>query len=88
MSTQNGRNLSQELFFPIPLNQNVDIIENVKKIINLNKELKNTNTLKGIKLLQGQIDFISSKINQLIYQLFGLTDDEVKIIENSLIKEF
>ena len=74
--------------FPIPLNQNEDIIENVKKIINLNKELKNTNTPKGIKLLQGQIDFISSKINQLVYQLYGLTDDEVKIIENSLIKEF
>jgi len=74
--------------FPIPLNQNADIIENVKKIINLNKELKNTNTPKGIKLLQGQIDFISSKINQLVYELYGLTDDDAKIIENSLNKEF
>jgi hypothetical protein len=33
--------------------------------------------------LQHQIDAIDRQIDQLVYQLYGLTDDEIKIVEEA-----
>ena len=32
-------------------------------------------------LIQRQIDFTDSQIDKLVYELYGLTDDEIKIVE-------
>ena len=65
--------------------------ENKKELINLSKELqklysnfKNTKTPNERKLIQKQIDLTDHKINELIYQLYDLTDDEIKIIEENI----
>ncbi len=65
--------------------------ENKKELINLSKELqklysnfKNTKTPNERKLIQKQIDLTDHKINELIYQLYDLTDDEIKIIEEHI----
>lgn len=34
--------------------------------------------------LQSQIEEIDSEINQLVYSLYGLTDEEIAIVEESL----
>lgn len=36
-----------------------------------------------IKPLQKEIQELESKINQLVYELYGLTTEEIDIIENS-----
>ena len=41
-------------------------------------------SLEIIEPLQREIKEIDDKINQLVYELYDLTDDEIEIIENSL----
>lgn len=54
------------------------------KMLKLNKQLNITKTPKEKKLLEKQIEMTDQKINQLVYDLYGLTDEEIEIIENSL----
>lgn len=70
--------------FPIPLNNNSKIIKNVEEILNLNKKLQNCKTPKEKRILEVQISKTEEKINQLVYELYGLTDEEIDIIEESL----
>ena len=72
--------------FPIPLNQSLELIKNVQKIINLNKELQIVKTPQEEKLLKIQIDKVDKEINSSVYELYGLSNDEIDIIEKSLNK--
>ena len=45
-------------------------------------ELFEENKKKAIKL-QTQIDTIEKEINQMVYGLYGLTDEEIEIVETS-----
>ena len=65
-------------------NIEIKLIELVKKIINLNDKLYQTETPTERKLLQKQIDITDKKINELVYELYDLTPEEIDIIENSL----
>lgn len=42
---------------------------------------------EGIKIdqLQSPIDFCEQRINEIVYELYGLTKDEIKVIETNLI---
>lgn len=51
------------------------------KITTLNQQLRNTNTPTERKLLQKQIEHTDKKINELVYELYDLTEEEIKIIE-------
>ena len=62
-----------------------EISKLVEKMLDLNYELINTNLSKHKKLLKTQIDLIDNKIDQLVYGLYNLTEEEIEIIENSLI---
>ncbi len=73
------------LQFPVPdLNNKTgqEIGSSVEKLIKLNEELQNTKTPNGIEQLKSQIEFFENKINQLVYQLYELTPEEIKIVEN------
>ncbi len=50
----------------------------------LNSELDNAKNPKEKKLLKQDIQFNESKVNQLVYELYGLNDDEIKIIEDNV----
>lgn len=70
---------------PIPKNvsskQENEIIKLVEQILQLNKE-KQTATLSSQKeQLQHRIEYAEDKINQIIYAIYDLTADEIKIIE-------
>ncbi|HLD59071.1 MAG TPA: N-6 DNA methylase [archaeon] len=70
---------------PIAKTESVKIVHLVDKMLALNKRLseigeKNTAETKDIK---GKIDGLDKEINQEVYQLYGLTKTEIKIIENS-----
>lgn len=70
---------------PIPKNisskQENEIIHLVEQLLALNKD-KQTATLSSQKeQLQHRIEYAEDKINQIIYDLYDLTAEEIKIIE-------
>ncbi len=49
----------------------------------LNKQLATCNTPTEKTLLQRQIDTTDRQIDALVYELYGLTDEEIKLVEGS-----
>lgn len=47
-------------------------------------QLQNTNTPTERKLLQKQIELTDQKINELVYQLYDLTEEEIRILEENI----
>ncbi len=59
-------------------------IENlVIKMLRLYRHLYNARTLHDKKFLQRQIDATDKQIDQLVYELYGLTDEEIRIVEET-----
>jgi len=53
----------------------------VEQILQLNKEKLETRLDSKSEQLQTRIDYCEDKINELVYQLYNLSDDEIKIVE-------
>ena len=53
----------------------------VYDIISLNKEKQQTTLPEKLEQLQHRIDYTDDKINKLVYELYGLTEEEIKIVE-------
>ena len=82
-------NLSKEYLSEIPikkitLENQMHFIELTEKMMNLHEKLLICKTPQEEKLLKIQIDKVDEQINARIYELYGLNDDEIDIIENSL----
>jgi len=59
------------------------IIQLVDKILKLNKELKElTENSEKWNSLKREIEKVDKKIEEDVYKLYGLTEEEIKIIEN------
>lgn len=72
--------------FPIPSSDlnNEKLINFVDEMINLKKELDKCRVPKQENILNMKIQKTDKKINQLVYELYDLTDEEIEIIESSL----
>lgn len=75
--------------FPIkilPISEQDRIIHFVDKMLSLNKRLKDIGDKKTAQTakLEEEIDRTDQEIDELIYELYGITDEEKKIIEESL----
>ena len=57
------------------------IVMFVEQMIRLQKQLPLVKTAHEKEALQRQIDGTDKQIDQLVYQLYGLTDEEIKIVE-------
>jgi hypothetical protein len=53
--------------------------------IELNKKLLLIKTDHEKNLIQRQIDGTDTQIEKLVYELYGLTEDEIKIVEGKLV---
>lgn len=53
-------------------------------MLDLHKELLKTKTPHEKEALQRQVDATDRQIDQLVYQLYGLTDKEIKIVEGHI----
>ncbi|MCZ2223541.1 MAG: Eco57I restriction-modification methylase domain-containing protein [Chitinophagales bacterium] len=60
-----------------------EIIKYVDLLLQLNKEKQNTSLPDTLQIINRKIDYSENKINQLVYQLYELTEDEIKIIESN-----
>jgi len=54
----------------------------VEQMMALHNRLKTVNSPNEKKVIQKQIDVTDRQIDQLVYQLYELTDDEIAIVEN------
>ncbi|HOM38642.1 MAG TPA: class I SAM-dependent DNA methyltransferase, partial [Spirochaetota bacterium] len=75
---------------PIPpiTPQNLSIAEQIEKLVDqmldAQKLYHNAKTESDKKLYKHKIDLIDKQIDTLVYELYGLTENEIKIIEESL----
>jgi hypothetical protein len=75
------------LSIPVPeihkQNKNLhdEIVKLVDQLLKLNHEKTATKLLTQIEQLQSKIDYCEEKINKIVYQLYELTDEEIKIVE-------
>ena len=58
------------------------IITHVDQLLQLNKDLQTANLETKKQQIKQKIEYNEDKINYLVYQLYNLTDEEIKIIEN------
>lgn len=54
------------------------------EIIHLNKELKNIKSPTERNSLNMKIELIDKEINNLIYDLYNISNQEIKIIEENI----
>lgn len=54
----------------------------VDQMIDLNKKLAESKMPQTTEILNRQIDLTDERIDQLVYELYGLTDEEIKIVES------
>ncbi len=71
---------------PLPRHWNVShgrMVELVERMLALHKRLAAAKTAHDKTVLQRQIDATDREIDQLVYELYGLTDDEIAIVEEA-----
>ena len=53
----------------------------VDKMLDLNEKLKKAKTPHDRELIERQIKATDSQIDKLVYELYGLTEDEIRLVE-------
>lgn len=72
----NLKNLSEKL-------KHDEMVKLVDTMLQLNKDLQNTKLPQEQEQLKQRIDYTDKKIDSLVYELYGLTEEEIKIVEGS-----
>ena len=57
------------------------IVSLVDKMLDLNEKLKKTKTPHDRELIERQIKATDSQIDRLVYELYGLTEEEIRVVE-------
>ena len=57
------------------------IIKNVDLLISLNQEIKSLKLQDKIDQIHSHIEHCERRINEIVYQLYGLTEEEINIVE-------
>ncbi|MBS1552978.1 MAG: N-6 DNA methylase [Bacteroidetes bacterium] len=71
----------------IPIKENPDIIifqeivKHVDQLLKLNSEKQTVKLQSKIEQIQSRIDYCEDKIDRAVYELYGLTEDEIKVVE-------
>lgn len=53
----------------------------VNQILQLNKEKSATKLQSSLAQIQGKIDYCEGRVDELVYELYGLTEEERKVVE-------
>lgn len=61
-----------------------EIVKNVDLLLQLKEDLKSNALQSKIEQIQSKVNYYEDKINQLVYQLYNLTAEEIKTVEESL----
>ena len=58
-----------------------EIVKHVETMLELNKELQKSKPGEEQERLKQRITYTDKKIDALVYELYGLTEEEIKIVE-------
>jgi hypothetical protein len=64
--------------------QHNQMVKLVKRMLDLNKQLTMAKTPQSRTVIQRQIETTDRQIDELVYELYGLTKEEIRIVEKSL----
>jgi hypothetical protein len=64
-----------------------EIVHLVDTMLHINQELQTTKHPDRIEQLKAHIDHTDERINKLVYELYGLTEEEIRIIEGREMKD-
>jgi len=53
----------------------------VEDMLALHKQLHREKSKSRKKIIQDDIDHLDKKIDALVYELYGLTDEEIRVVE-------
>lgn len=68
--------------FPMPkLKSHAEIVKLVDQLLKLNEELQNTKLEEKQGFLKDRIQACENKIDKLVYELYGLTEEEIEMVE-------
>lgn len=91
---QNGYQLIYKYFEKLPIKsigankyevtQQHEVIKLVDQVINLYNEIEDTKLQSKVDQLKSKVDYCENKINEIVYQLYCLTKEEISIVENSI----
>lgn len=59
------------------------ISKNAIQLLSLNEELLNSKLQSKKEQIQGRLEYLSSKINELVYELYDLTKEEIELVESN-----
>ncbi len=58
-----------------------EIVKNVDLLLKLNDDLKNETLQSRVQQIEARIDHSEERINELVFQLYGLSQSDRKTIE-------
>jgi hypothetical protein len=58
-----------------------EIVKLVDQLLKLNEEKSEVKLQSRISQLEGKIEYCENRINEIVYQLYELTTEEIKIVE-------
>lgn len=58
-----------------------EIIAFVDQLLQLNEQKQQTKLETTLNQIQSKIDYCEDRINKIVYELYGLTEEEIKIVE-------
>jgi len=61
----------------------LDLVERFERMLELHKKLAAAKTAHDKTVLQREIETTDRQIDQLVYELYGLTKEEIKIVEEA-----
>ncbi|MCK4321190.1 N-6 DNA methylase [candidate division WOR-3 bacterium] len=72
--------------FRIKVNKSIEdrIVKLVEHMVKMQKKYHSARLEQDKKLYKTQIDLLDKQIDSLVYKLYGLTEEEIEIIENSI----
>ncbi|MEJ7675016.1 MAG: hypothetical protein WKF59_20525 [Chitinophagaceae bacterium] len=59
-----------------------EIVKQVETMLELNKQKQTTTLSEKLDQLNQRIAYTDDKINKLVYQIYELTDEEIKIVNS------
>jgi hypothetical protein len=74
----------EKLPIAISVDDNLGLLQFIDQMLTLQKEIQSAQHESDRVQLQQKADIIDRQIDQLVYKLYGLTDDEIRIVEESV----
>jgi hypothetical protein len=69
---------------PTDVARHDQMVRLVDRMLDLNKQLQECNTPHEKTFIQNQIDYTDGQIDDLVYELYDLTEEEIRIVKDSI----